>query len=477
MKSKRLLDIVGDIDDKYIAEAAPAAKKPRKNPAWVKWAAAAACLVLLVSVGLGSFAVAAEAKEYKAAIQFFNEYGMSTEGLTRGEIKAVWRDITTKSFTYSKTAEVIKNSTFADKVGGFDIEQSEPTPDDIENLENNKTNTPDDSKKGIHYEKYYENGIDGIEKYDGEELIWRVTMPNDNMDYPWFNVVSDGVIVYGSSDPWSSERYGWLAKIDQDGNIVWKQKRDHGDEHIYSVLENDDGSYAVFSRGGRGTWDYFCFSKYTSDGKETLFRKTNVGQHYIGSAARFGDGYIVKTSTHNDCAKIIKVDREGNVTDSFLYDDENANYRIMDMIEFNGKIYLSAYAVPKPTDGSDWRMGRSELGQILDYLFDHRIQEISSEELTPMVRDRYTAVLLVCEPDSGRPQEFYSVKGSLGSKLSVSDTGELIWDVNSITSTFFSPATSSFTIRGDCYVFRYTFDKDGTLISQEKTEEVVGFRR
>ena len=55
--------------------------------------------------------------------------------------------------------------------------------------------------------------------------------------------------------------------------------------------------------------------------------------------------------------------------------------------------------------------------------------------------------------------------------------GNLLWDVESITSTFFSPATSSFTIGGTSYVFRYTFDTSGMLISQEKTGEVVNYRR
>lgn len=102
---------------------------------------------------------------------------------------------------------------------------------------------------------------------------------------------------------------------------------------------------------------------------------------------------------------------------------------------------------------------------------------ISSEELTPMVRENYTAMLLVCDPVSGTPQEFYSVKGSLGSELAISDTGELLWSVESITSTFFSPATSSFTIGGTSCVYQYTFDNSGQLIRQEKTVETVEYRR
>lgn len=247
-------------------------------------------MVLVLSVCFGSFAVVAEAKEYKAAVQFFNDYGMSTEGLTRGEIKEVYRDITTKSFTY-----------------------------------------------------------------------------------------------------------GYMVQL---------------------------GSYMT-----------------------------------------------------NEHAKIVKVDREGNITESFSYGDEDSYYYITDMIEYNGNIYLSAYAVPRLANEDQSAGGRYEIAGVLNYLFDNNIWEISSDELTPMVRDNYTAMLLVCEPNAGKPQEYYSVNGSLGGKLSVSDTGNLLWDVESITSTFFSPATSSFTIGGTSYVFRYTFDTSGMLISQEKTGEVVNYRR
>lgn len=36
MKNKRLLNIIGEIDDRHIAEAAQAAKKSHSKPIWVK---------------------------------------------------------------------------------------------------------------------------------------------------------------------------------------------------------------------------------------------------------------------------------------------------------------------------------------------------------------------------------------------------------------------------------------------------------
>ena len=102
---------------------------------------------------------------------------------------------------------------------------------------------------------------------------------------------------------------------------------------------------------------------------------------------------------------------------------------------------------------------------------------IKISELTPVVRDNYTAVLLVCDPAGGIPKTFYSVNGSLGGKLSVNDAGFLEWDAGSIVSAFYSPATSAFTIGGTCKIFRCTFDAEGLLIGQTDTGETEAYRR
>ncbi len=464
----------------------PKAKPSRRT--WRVIASLAACFILLISIGF----VTIEAMEYSNAIKFFNEYGLSTDGLNRGEIKAVYRDITTKSFTYSKTAEVIANSLSSDQIGGYEILQDYPAPEDIKNLWNYKNYTGrflPSSQYGIHYEyhsEYKEEDQLGfevydkslIEKYDGENLLWSV--PISEFRIRGFSTVSDGVIAYGKTPTWSSSQYSyaWMAKIDSNGNLLWKHMLNNGfkDEYIDAILENADGSYAVISRGD---FKFFCLSQYTSDGKETFFKRTEIGNYGIWNAARLGDGYIVQLGSHmtNEHSKIVKVDREGNITESFSYGGEDAYYYITDMIEYNGNIYLSAYSVPKLKGEGQSAGGRYEIAAVLNYLFDNEIWEISSEELTPMVRNNYTAMLLVCDPNAGIPQEFYSVKGSLGGELSLSDSGMLLWDVESITTTFFSPGTSSFTIGGTSYVFRYTFDSNGRLVSQEKTGEVVNYRR
>lgn len=467
----------------------PAPKTKPNNKTWRIIASLAACFILLISIGF----VTVEAVEYRNAIEFFNEYGLSTEGLSRGEIKAIYRDITTKSFTYSKTAEVITNSLSADQIKGYEIPQDDPTPEDIENLwnyKNYKGGCIIPTQYGIHYEYRSEDKKDDqlgfdvhdksfVEKYDGENLLWSVSI--SEFQITGLRTVSDGVIAYGKTPTWSSSQcfYAWMAKIDSDGDLLWTHRLNNGfeREYIAEILENSDGSYAVISRGD---YKYFCLSQYTADGKEISFKKTEVGDYGIWNAARFGDGYIVQLYNYmtNEHSKIVKVDRKGNITEAFSYGGEDAYYYITDMIEYNGNIYLSAYSVPK-LEIEDHIVGGTyyEIAAVLNYLYDNDIEEISSEELTPMVRDNYTAMLLICDPDGGTPQEFYSVKGSLGGTLSLSDSGMLLWDVESITTTFFSPTTSSFTIGGTSYVFRYTFDSIGSLVSQEKTGEVVNYFR
>lgn len=283
-------------------------------------------------------------------------------------------------------------------------------------------------------------------------------------------------MVWGCNDTWSSDQptYSLLALLDHNGNILWQSRLDHGfqQEYISQVLDNGDGTLAVLSRGD---YDYLTLSRYDTAGSELSCYKTEVGNLGIRNAIQLGDGYLVQlwNSTSGETAQVVKLDQKGNLLNTFTYDGEGCSYYITDMAEFGNQVYLSAYAVPKQTDEG----GRHEIANILDYVFNKGNLEISSEELTPIVRDNYTAVLLLCGPEGGVPETSYSVKGSLGGALSVNDAGELVWNVAGIMNTFFSPATSSFTIGGTCQVFRYAFDSSGNFLYQEDTGENLPYRR
>lgn len=497
MKKENVSQIISNIDNKYTDEATLFAmnnrtkpvsrrsvitKRPITQPRRIRWGVLAACLVMFIVLGSTVTAFAVEAKEYKNAVTFFEENGLSTEGLSRSEIKAVYRDITTKSFTYGKTAEVLQLA-----VPGWEIEQNEPTPEELAALWDKNVWMNTVAQNGVSYRtgsRYVyseERGFDVFEKsilecYQDAKLLWSAEFTDFNIED--YAETKEGTMVWGNNAILSSsdKSYGWFAFVDNVGNVTWQRRLDHGfqKEYIASVLNNGDGTLAVISRGDL---KYLCLSCCDTDGKELSFHKTEVGNLGIRNAARLGDGYIVQlwNQFNGDTALLCKMDREGVLTDNFSYGDDNSDYYIKDMVEFEGQVYLSAYIVPKQRDEG----GRHEIANVLDYVFSKGAGGVDNtgEELTRIVRDNYTALLLVCDPEGGTPKTFYSVKGSLGGKVSVNDAGQLEWNVESITSTFFSPATSSFTIGGTCKVFVYRFDAAGNLTDQTDTGETVPYRR
>lgn len=486
MRREKASEIIGGINEKYIAEAALFAAAEEQKRTWqprrFRWGLAAACAGLAVIISCVSFTMAAEAREYKAAITFFEENGLSPEGLSRSELKAVYRDIHTKRFAYSKTADVIART-----VPGWEIGQDEPTPEEIADLWYRYSAWDPVTDTGISYciraTYAYDDrkGTEVFEKstigcYQDGALLW--TGEFTDFEVEGYASVQEGTAVWGRDKTMSASdtAYGWIACIDSEGKVMWQQRLDHGfgKEYVASVLSNGDGTWAVISRGDL---KYLCLSIYDAAGKEIAFQQTEVGNYGIWNAAKLGDAYIVQLgnlSTH-DTAKLVRLDRAGHVIENYAYTAEDCEYYITDMAGFGGQVYLSAYAVPKQEDEG----GRHEIAEVLDAISAkvNNGQDISSEELTPVVRDNYTAVLLLCDPDGGVPGTFYSVNGSLGGQLAVDDAGQLAWDVESITSTYYSPAINTFTIGGSCDVFRYTFDAEGSLTGQTDTGESVPFLR
>ena len=489
MRGNDFLDKMELIDPAYVEAAAVAPQVKKWN--WLKkCGTVAACLVLLASSCLGIYACTAEVREYNEAMRFFQEHDLSTEGLTRSEIKKVYRDITTKSFSDPKTAEVILNSLSFDQIGGYEILQENLKPEDLEHLGSHLYFngqywvTDPESVPNIRY-SYGNEFTDGnmgkgyVEKYEDNVLVWKTYVTDCLIHHPY--PVSDGVIVHWQDDFTSTEefRYVWIAKIDEDGNHLWTRKLENDFqrfEHLAAVLENPNETYAVITSGDNND---LCLTQFTSWGREIHSQKIEIGNRQINIAKHFGDGYAVVLDYDNASEKpnILIMDYAGNVTSSFTHSEDGMYYCITDMIDFNGKLYLSGYAVPKEGNQNEITGTRHELLSVSEYLIQNNLQKISSEELTPMIRENYTAILIACNPSTGKMQDFYSVKGSLGGMLSVSDFGTLAWNVESITTTFYSPYTSSFTYSGSCYVFQYVFGPNGNLIGQKKSDKVTSFRR
>ena len=483
MKNIDLFNAVSGVDESIIERSFNALKKKKSHRVGI-WIAAA-CIMLFV-IGTFSFAAAAEAKEYSEAVDFFEANGLDTEGLSRSDIKAVYRDITQERFTYGKTAEVIKKS-----VGGWEIEQDEPTPEELavvwyKNLDltlylndngisymkdfiygdqHKAANNPDKSmlkcyrdKKLVWTAEFENCWVEGWRRSEGLTAVWGYT--TENIPEP------DGEF-------WYTENIYWAACTDDTGKVLWKKdlRHDLQTEIVRAVVQNEDGTWAFFSYGiDKDEKTYICITTFDTKGEEIIYAKAETARQDfpLWHVVRLDNEYLVQAGDigMRRTASFLRIDAQGNISDNYLYSGEDCEYFITDMAEFGGNIYLSAYSYPKAEDAG----GRHEIARLLEYADEKHEsgEELTSEEFTPIVRDNYTAVLLICDTDTGKNETFYEVKGSFGGSLTVNDDGMLEWEVKSITSAEYYPTISAYSIHGRCKVFGYTFGTDGRL--QEQTD-------
>lgn len=439
----------------------------------------AACVSMVVAMTVGSFV--AEALEYNKAVEYLNDNNISIKGLSREDIKNVYHRIITDSYSYAKNSKVVDRNTYNNSVPGYNIAQNNKSNSMLNaNYTLNEENTAEtgefysfdvkgEKEEWITDEKGYEYYIDSIEssyivKYvDGSE-VWEAEFKEFEI-YDYI-VTEKGVLIYGTT-PFRYDGKGWVmwsAFIDNDGKVIWKKKLDKGFFHNCAVYacENDDGTFLVVSCSDNDISDeinppeklvknkdkdhYMVIYNLDCSGKIVSTTTANMGEYFqIDIVLKSGENYIAELyDLDSNNTNFVKMNRDGEILKSFNLNSETYDYEFIDMVEFNGKLYLSATA-------------RSN---------NYSINKIKEET---------TSFLLVCDYDSGRPKEFYSAKGSFAGKLFVNNHRELKWSIDSIISAEYSPYTSSYSIAGEKRTKTYTFDKTGVLLYETKSNKIERF--
>ena len=409
-------------------------------------------------------------------------------GMTRFRTRSSSYDIRVQ---HAKTAEQIATS--EEKETSYTVEGKE-----ISLIVSEKENRALLEEKG--YDKYWyhepddpsgyrygfvfdekESGTDtSFVRYgDSGDVLWSVPLWYDAWD---FRIVSDGVIIFGvdkqpMDTPTSSDtpQNAHLTKTDPEGNILWSCTLEHGlgREEVYQVLEEENG-YAVVSRGG---FTVFNLSHLSSDGRQLSHQATIVGNYGFWDLAANKDGYLVQFGSFlkQRYAEIAWTDPEGWLLDFRQYSEAGHRFYLKDMTVRGDELYCSGYFTPVPQNGSS-NAKNGEVDLILDHIFGNDLWEIDSKELTPLVQENYTAVLLVCDAQTGEPKRFLSVPGSLGKELYTDEQGQLFWYTEAVEDAYFSPATNSFTIGGASIVYRLSIGENGNVKDIMRTGEVRAFR-
>ncbi|MBR0156021.1 MAG: hypothetical protein IJM20_00690 [Clostridia bacterium] len=529
---------------------------------WKRVIAAAAAVLLLVGAGLGAYALVKENREYKTALAFFEEHGLPTEGLTRKEIRDVYRDISSNSFTDPMSEKVL--TAYANNLRlsedmiyvGTNVKTNS---DYLWRLSNNIVFEPYPVHLiagasllydgNVHFEREwtgleYEGHATGFnekctfEKYVGGELIWSVDFPLESVEV--YAPVSDGVLAAGVTDIINAEnayvqveshdkldeaerlrekfieeelpKYAdhavqrrFIAKINDKGEVVFKKyfditapKYNSADYYDYiefeSILLETPEGYALLEPGGHN-YRAFVLTSFSRDGDFIGSVSPSIGEcgeMYLECAAPGESGiiallrpdYYIYNSLTPDPAtfSVVRIGLDGIVTEIGTFTPPYPHFCISSIAEHDGKIWISGYRWQAAKDSSG-AGGRGELANVISDIFadmDRWSSDegffVPSDYLTPRVREVYEAKLFLLD-EGGTVSELCSVPGALGSILSVGADGSLVWNVDSIESTYFSPATNSFTIGGACRVERYRFFSPDVSPAVEQTGALVQFRR
>lgn len=439
--------------------------RPRRFPR--RLAILAACMA--AALGIGAVAYAEDAREYRQAVSFFAENNLPSEGLSRGEIKEVWRDITTGRFSSGKTAETLNNA-----LGVTGSELESPSPEQVGEMWAQLLQRPwlmaCTDRAGTEYRvRYDERDVYCVDGSGGSAADWSISLPHAIVEHCL--PLDSGALFWGKQRGNSGDGFSfpfcWVAMLSPEGEILWELDPFPYErfQRVSSVLPEEDG-FAIVGYNVSGLF----FTRVSWAGEILLQESPALGEEIALSgvfAVPCQGGYLVRLN--ND--RVARMTRGGVLSPLAVYSEDSSLYTITDMAEFGGRIWLSAYVVPAPAEGSAG--GRDEIANVLGEIFSRRAFAVPEEEMTRLLRENYTALLLVCDPEGGTPETFYSIPGCMGSDLSENEAGKLVWSVNAIRSAFFSPATSAFTIGGECQIYRYTFDGSGALLSREDTGETA----
>lgn len=461
-------------------------KKNTRKIYFPKVAFVSIVLIMFISIiGLSTYAIKVEAKEYQSAIEFFEANELSLDGLTRYEIKEIYKDITTNKFEYKKTGEVIVES-IKSKVPGYSIEIDKTSSSELnsvwelwEKLRKEEQNTI----KGVYYMYDSYRIINDDQTSDWTKYIF--TKYEDgkecwNLDIYYsidgYIEKDDYLIVYGSQLLYYSTEFAkktYITKVTTDGLIIWQQEFEDSDR-FYRIIINDDDSLIAFTNKTANLSNLKIYNLNQNgvilDSFENYFK-----DYQVENVVKLKEYYLIYLEDRNLNTKFAKINFDGSLESEISYHDEKYRYFFTDMIEFEGQVYLSAYAIPYI---EDTYYGRGEIRDILDTIdkLEQKYETITDEYVLSLFKNHYEAVLFICDKNSGDLKTLYSVDSVIGSNFII-ENNNLIWNVEYFESMMYSPATSSFTFGGVTQVYNYMYNKKGQFIGVNKTDELRVFRR
>lgn len=391
-------------------------------PVWARTAAAAVIVLMLVFGAVWGTSAAAEAKEYREASAFLASHDIVSEGLSRQEVKAVYKDIANETFLMDETHDALEKSVIA----GYSGERAEIDAKYFRFIE---TTRGEDYRiygemmdDGSYYTAFTLCGTDPVQnsginpvgeclyKMRRGKLLWSYPLELETVSE--IVHLHDGILLIThkleESESPGFENIG-LIKLDFNGKTIWK--RDYSGFPFLigrGVIEKANGEIAMVGNYSGSKTAVFSFSGLGELLRSTDLKGETLENRLPVECASFGDRIAVLLQSIDSVFKpdmcIIVVDDSGTIIttidDPLIHIDRgDGNYlTIEDMHEFSGKLYISGSVTSA--------VGNAE----------------------PVC----AAELLSYDPENGQTGLIESARDAAGSVLSIDSEGNLVWSVRHI---------------------------------------------
>lgn len=187
----------------------------------------------------------------------------------------------------------------------------------------------------------------------------------------------EGFIVVGDID-FATENYtwtnAWVLKLDSIGEIEWQKKfGTSGGEHLYAVLEAEDGGFIVAGATRNLSHSiYGLIIKLDKNGNIIWQKKYGAGDESFHSIAKIANGYVAVggTGSYSSTSQdgwLVKVDEGGDVSWQRKYIGEETDYFNSINTLADGGFIVGGYSNSfsnSTTDTDYWVLNLSDSGYI-----------------------------------------------------------------------------------------------------------------
>ena len=440
------------------------AVRPRKR---ILIAAFASLFVACSMLTIGVLAI--ENREYKEAVIFFEENGLSTEGYSRSEIRKICKDISTNSFTYHLSFEAMCNA--------MEIDRGDLSEEEIKSLWEKKQKHENDVESELQNQGVL---LSGDVSNDGVSFVFKVDVANaGTMDevYTILEKYCDGklewtkkmegisvakvvhnrdLIIVAGTMPKKIGQKGIMC-MSQSGDELWSSSVEGyadiiiGDNEI-SVIGNSFGQedtlyIAKFNLNGRAL--SFVSNSFDKLGFEHIEYNKNtyrVPGYSIKNALKVEDKYYlvlennissgksdttVSSSMENLARRemsIARVSSDGRFEVMYRLNESMKSHRITDIAFKDGELYLCGYYMPSingPLNNGLLIDKTEELDNIEEKLLTSK-EKITNEKLVELLCEEYTGFVMRCDMFLGEVKETKYINGARDSKFLLNFNGELI---------------------------------------------------